>query len=229
MNWKNLTVLAAALIVSLGILAYPPAKQIAGELAALPLIGTVFSGLFLILREQTAHERALLLQQLNTAASLGTASHMANVAFDKHVAFSEESLNAALDIIAKVTSKGPSAEAAGLALQLTSIRRKHALWVTTDVNTSLEKFEHSVWRIGALSQQLPSLEFDHELYRNRQEQVQAAFFELLGISDGDDESKREQAIDKIIRNLQDLLGNPELTKLRASLVRTAAQTLNNPR
>lgn len=55
--------------------------------------------------------------------------------------------------------------------------------------------------------------------RDEQKRIQAAYFDVLGISDEDDQAKQQQTIDKVILRLEELLGNTDLTQLRAKLVK----------
>lgn len=55
-----------------------------------PWCGAIVTVLYQLLRDQAAHARALELQERQQLFNLGVASHMANVAFDKHIHFSEQ-------------------------------------------------------------------------------------------------------------------------------------------
>ena len=60
------------------------------DLVAAPAIGSLFLALFQIFRDMAAHEKAVGLLELQNNFALGAMSHLANVAFDKHVSFCEK-------------------------------------------------------------------------------------------------------------------------------------------
>ena len=123
----TITSLIVVFVASAGFVLCAPVRETIRNLAALPAIGALVSALFVLLREHLAHDRALLLHQLQASTSIGTTSHMANVAFDKHVEFSEEYLKAAIEVLGTLVRRGPTEEAVALAQRLYVIRRKWAL------------------------------------------------------------------------------------------------------
>ena len=69
-----------------------PSRSTLQHVVALPAFGAFFAALLKIFLDLLAHDRALLLLEAQNAFSIGATSHMAIVAFDKHVTFCEEYL-----------------------------------------------------------------------------------------------------------------------------------------
>jgi len=93
-----------------------------------------------------AHQRSVLLAEMQNAFSMGATSHMAAVAFDKHIGFCEEYIEAmskTLQILVQDgTREGP--------LDVTHfflIRQKWALWLTDEIESSLDHFEQLITKI----------------------------------------------------------------------------------
>lgn len=225
MNWKSLTVLAAVVVLSLFIGLYFPAGQVIRDLASVPAIGALLAALFLLLREHIAHDRTLVVHQLQASSTLGIASHMATVAFDKHVAFSEEYFSAATRALSTLALDGPRSAAAieELLDQLTNIRRRSALWIDPDLSLKLERdFEEALCAIGY---ELLWLSDPANPKREAEAQSNAdkACMTLFGYVPESGEDWSRTAIDDTLATLQVLLGSTELTRLRSNLVTNATQ------
>ena len=76
-------------------------------LAAVPAVGATFAAMFQVLREDMAHERAVQMQEARNRFEIGIASHMANVAFDKHAVFREEYAAELYSALKTLFRKGP--------------------------------------------------------------------------------------------------------------------------
>src|SRR4051794_35049823 len=72
------------------------------------------------------HEVQLALKQRDQSFNLSITSHMANVLFDKHVAFCEEYAARAHQCVRELFRDGPSENAMSIFQELTAIRQKHA-------------------------------------------------------------------------------------------------------
>jgi hypothetical protein len=59
-------------------------------LAGLPAIAALFAALFQLSRDSIAFDRSVRLEEAKNRFTVGATSHMAIVAFDKHVQFCEE-------------------------------------------------------------------------------------------------------------------------------------------
>jgi hypothetical protein len=139
---------------------------------------------------EVAHQRSLLLLETQNAFSMGATSHMATVAFDKHIGFCEEYVEAASKVLYTLIQE----ETKGKPLdprEFFGIRQKWALWLTPEIETKLDRFEHGITKIG----------------------VEAPGYEpggVLGLS--------ESTIKTVIADLREVLGTEGLTALRNELV-----------
>lgn len=87
--------------------------------------------------------------------STGATSHMATVAFDKHICFCEaygKEVSKALQSLAQETSQEPFDVG-----RLSRIRQDWALWLTNEIDNWLERYER---RIAQLGGEAPSVDAD---------------------------------------------------------------------
>ncbi len=164
-----------------------------------------------------AHDRATAVQAAQNSFALGATSHMANVAFDKHVAFSEEYLEETFNTLRTLFREGPTEKALPHAGNLHQIRLKWALWLTPPIESNLDKFEAAIRRIGADAH---FVEVD-QAHPDRSKVIQemfALYKEVMGRSISDEPKDAEHAISKVVEALRRVLGTEELTGLRQTLV-----------
>src|SRR5690349_16736868 len=89
------------------------------------------------------------LEEAKNRFTMGATSHMANVAFDKHVQFCEEYTQGVNEALVTLFRQGVHREALAKAIDLSVIRRKWVLWATPSIDTQLEKFEIALGKIGS--------------------------------------------------------------------------------
>jgi hypothetical protein len=137
-----------------------------------------------------AHERSVLLAERQNAFSIGATSHMATVAFDKHIGFCEEYVEA-MSIALYTLIEGGTKEKPPGAREFFRIRQKWALWLTDEIEVKLDRFERDIAKIGADAQVLDA--------------------------NGTPVSN-ELSIKRVIADLREVLATEELTALRNELV-----------
>lgn len=185
--------------------------------------------------EQRRHEaeRAALTQQLEHAFAIGSSSHMANVAFDKHVKFCEEYAEELRNTLASLLDFNRHREAYEQAKKLTDLRRQQALWLTPQMEEPLEKIERALRWIGgghmiADDPKMPEAHRDEV-----REKVSKLFIEVLGVDslgpppDGE-ELDDDLAISNVVRGLGRVLGVDDLTRLRQKILSNAATFTAKP-
>lgn len=188
----------------------------------LPGVAALFFGLFQLIRDDAAHGRALDLKARDQNFALGAASHMADVTFDKHVAFCDEYATTILSLLPTLVGDGPTHKAEEISRELRTVRKKHMLWVPKELADRLDIFERAFFTISTDAGVLPHI---HEPEKRREivERMHATWSQITGfVSDEPIDEQLNYAF--VIRGLQDILGVSELTKLRTQIV---AKALNS--
>lgn len=216
--------LTYASLVSIGIVsilvAFSVQRGSFQTLVALPGVGALFGVIYQLLRDEAAHHRQLELQKSQQNFVIGAASHMANVAFDKHVEFCEkymEELHAALLTLFR---EGPTRLGIDHSRKLLKLREEYAAWLTPDLMESLTPFERALRRIGAgeiyISNTAGSAE--NEERRSRMiEEVHKSLLEVLDIKSAGEVSE-DHAVETVKSAIRDILGIQELTAIRKALI-----------
>jgi len=140
-------------------------------------------------RQKAQQSRELL--ETQNAFSVGATSHMATVAFNKHIEFCQEYVEEVYRALNALTEDGATAEPLD-ARRFTRIRQKWALWLTQEIERKLDHFELRITQIiGG-----PARDVD---------------------ADGTPVPS-EQSITRNIADLREVLHTEELTALRNELV-----------
>jgi hypothetical protein len=175
------------------------------------------------LKARLQHEMQFALKQRDQSFNLSITSHMANVLFDKHVAFCEEYAARAHQCVRELFRDGPSENAMSIFQELTAIRQKHAPWVTADILEKLKPFEEAVWNIGYGSKYADVLDTPSHCTHTKNIN---ALLNIIGQQVKDGEVKPEIRADQVLIYLQDALRISELARLRSVVVRKAMQDVD---
>jgi hypothetical protein len=140
--------------------------------------------------EKVKERHSAKLAELQNAFSMGAASHMATVAFDKHIGFCEEYFGEISKVLEALISEGATYRPTD-ASRLLRVRQRWALWLTRDIEAKLDLFEADVQRMGA----------------------DGMFYNAEGIPEFN-----EQSVERITAYLREILAIEELTALRKELV-----------
>ena len=170
-----------------------------------------------------AHE--LQMEEAKNRFTVGATSHMADVAFDKHIEFSEDYAKAVLNALIELARKGPQSGASVHAQTLADIRTKWLIWVTPEVNKRLIEFEYALRSLGAYMAEAdepnPGLRA-HDAHTKGY----AIFAEIMGMEKWNEQPvSQERTGEAIIVKLREVLGISELTGLRRELVKRASDAL----
>jgi hypothetical protein len=141
---------------------------------------------------RTRHS-AKLTEAQNTFA-MGATSHMATIAFDKHIAFCEEYVGETSRALYARVREGLAYEPPDAGRFLT-IRQRWVVWLTRDIEARLDRFEADLRRFDA----------------------GAAFYR----PDGMPESNKqiiEVRVKEIVADLREILGIEQLTAIRKNLI-----------
>ncbi|GLQ88578.1 hypothetical protein [Dyella flagellata] len=198
-----------------------PRGELIRQIAALPLVGSLFGLLVKIALDEASHQRDLIKIAVQNNFSLAANSHMASVAFDKHAEFSEKYAIETQATLVTLFRKGPTDEALEHAHKLYLIRSDFAVWLTRDIDTKLEEFEAALREVGASAHYV----YNNVDARDRQEKLDGmyrTFAQIIGMKAWNDERLTdEKAIASVFQHLRVILGMEELTKLRQAIVSKA--------
>jgi hypothetical protein len=198
--------------------------SVVGDLAGVPAIVALFGALFQLSRDNIAFERSARLEEAKNRFTVGVTSHMANVAFDKHVLFCEEYVGDMQRALTTLFREGPTPEALQHANSLYAIRRKWAVWLTPELETDLERFEAAVRKIGAYERL--ARDYPGELRAGQLEEIYSLFAEVIGEKEWKGEPiNGDRAVAAVIGKLRNVLGINGLVHLRNELIERAAQNL----
>lgn len=202
--------IAAVAFLALSFSEVSPAIE---ALIALPGAGGLLLALWELVKASIEHAHRIEEQSAGNAFALSATSHMAEVAFDKHVEFSEKYVAKANEGLWILFREGPTPKALQIASELYDVRRTYILWETENVADFLNKFEKALREIGASEHYLQHLAVGpkrSELIRS----IYATFKRVVDLSSLPTSPTPEVAVTHIIRRLQDHLGISELTSLR---------------
>jgi hypothetical protein len=159
------------------------------------IVGPAAAGLTKFLSDRSiernkAQQSKTLLETQN-AFSVGATSHMATIAFDKHIGFCEEYVEEMYKALNTLTQDGRTEEPLDTR-RFSRIRQKWALWLTHEIENKLDQFELKIAQIiGGSAQDVDA--------------------------DGAPMSN-ERSITRNIADLREVLHTEELTALRNELV-----------
>jgi hypothetical protein len=164
---------------------------------------------------------------------LGTASHMAEVAYDKHVLFCEKYIERVEKGRQELFRDGVSKNCINIGRDLKSIRYEFSPWLTKEIEEQLRPFENVLVKIGAQEGLLRSL----EVHSNRTEvndkrnevvnEMYRSFGLVLGQEKALTNDEAEISIDKVVDKIRDILGIKILTTLRIEAANLAYKRLKN--
>jgi hypothetical protein len=180
------------------------------------------------LRTRLQQETQLLLKQRDQSFNLSVTSHMATVAFNKHLDFCEEYAQRVNKGLSDLLASGPSPDAMTIAEELKLIRQKHAPWVTNDITEKLKPFELALLQVGTsarINQNMGGFIAERSNYIN---EMYITFCQVTGADVTDIrgvpvEQKPEIQVNRMFGHLQDVLGISELATLRSIVLKRAMQ------
>ena len=149
---------------------------------------------------------------------------MANVVFDKQVAFSEQYTQKLSVIIRKLVLEGPSPEAISFGNELRNLRISFAPWLSKDLNEKLLPYEQALREIGALAE-LNKLAPNDPHRSATIMKMYSTVSKFLGINFGESEKEPEDFALIILEHLQEIIGIPDLEQLRGRAIQLALTQL----
>ena len=186
--------------------------------------GSMMAGIWALIHDQIIHDRQIKQQDEQNRFLLGATSHMAIVAFDKHVLFSEEYVTEVNNTLRTLFREGPSEEVLKHARELCNLRQKYFVWLTNNLDLKLDNLRAEIRKIGAAAGYLQNTGGGADGRKEKMSEMYLKFAKLLGKENmGADkwEGKPlsdEESIDNLKRQFRVVLGIEELTKIRSSLI-----------
>ncbi len=225
---KTYVGLLIVFLLSFGCAYYLPMNEILKNIATAPAIMALVAAIYQILRDQAAFKRGTYLQREQQIFNLGTTSHMANVAFDKHAEFCEKYMSEVHDTVGDLLRHGPRSPKVKEHLYgLISLKKEYAAWVPKDVAQRLEPFENKLSEMSAQAgivedyQDQPGQEKTNALRA-----MHAVYRSVLGMEKPDATiDDQEITAEDIKERVRSILGINELTKIRKLLVSGATKFL----
>ncbi len=195
---------------------------------AFPGTLALFGILFQLWRDKIKHDRENNLESKKQDFALGTASHMSNVAYDKHALFCEEYIARAQKGFQELLIEGPSKNASTIGSELVQIRIKHSAWLTKEIENKLKPFEQALITVGTNVRMLELLKGDEHPQRTKVVDEVFRFFSLiLGENGSSKDNEAGIARDEVIEEIRNILGVNILTKLRQDTAELALNRLGN--
>lgn len=224
-SWKLYIMLLALVAVSFVTTWLLPVSEAFKGISAVPGVGALLMMLFQIWRDQLTYERQKELQRKQMIFNLSVTSHMANVAFDKHVQFCEKYIAQMHKGLIHLFREGPREDALSLASELLKIRGEFRTWMTDDITQKILPYEQALRKIGVRAGRLERLPVGEKRSKVVDE-MSKIFSDVIGIKDNEDYVDETIATEKIITHLQQVLGIQELTKLRQKLIKDAIDSIS---
>jgi hypothetical protein len=194
------------------------------DLAAIPVFAALTGAAFQLIRDQQKYQDSIALQRDQQHFMIGVSSHMANVAFDKHVEFCEKYITHLQKGLTEMWARDPSPECVKLASELADIRLSYRAWVVFDLNDKIMNFEQALRQVGGTAILLKDVGVGEERTRKVDEMYET-FEKLLDLRHDGKVRDEQLAPGRIMDYLQEMLGTKELAQLRACMVKNAIRAL----
>jgi hypothetical protein len=222
-SYKVYAVAAGILIFSFVAAWMLPTTEIFRAILSIPGASAIVVALYQFVRDQAAHERALDLQEKQQLFNLGVTSHMANVAFDRHVQFSEKYISTMQEGLTELFRTGPPGESLKFCQTLIDIRLSFRAWIIEDIAAKVMPFEAALRKMGAHKIVLEGIPPGPERTRLVTE-ISNLFSDVTGIERGGPVDEN-LAAGRIMSHLQDLLEVQQLSRLWRAVVQVAIDAL----
>ncbi len=229
-SWKIYVPLIIGVIFSI-VLALEVTSWDLRALAAIPGVTSLLGGLFTLSRDESAFQKQVHLQSQQQFFTLGAASHMANVVFDKHIEFCEAYMAEVHRTMQTLQSDGPSENALKHSGNFFRIRNQYFNWIPESLVDQLRPFENAIGEIGILSradQITPGANAKSKWALL--DRINLRFERVLGFTDHEvaakgDTSNDDIKIERVKENIRRVLGVEELTRFREQLIKKASSSL----
>jgi hypothetical protein len=197
-------------------------------ISTIPAILSLFGFLWQYVRDEVAYENNRRLQNEQNQFNLAATSHMANIVFEKQVAFCEEYVVTLDQALSCLLEAGPSKAIEGFLDRLIASKKKYITWLSSELVENLEIIENEMQRIitnDYLINHRRQTEPERSVYIS---EMWKSFNRLIGVNNKDDEFNPRQTVNGIIEYVKGILGIAELEMLRREMVSRSISTLKKP-
>lgn len=156
-------------------------------------------------------------QRIESSLAVGVMSHMASVAFDKHIEFCEAYLKEADQALAELLMNASAKTTLDSVGKMAEIRRKYGLWEDKQTGEFLTKFQKALSEIWMIDRKIERSERAMLTFEQRQSLVTDFFNRLqtlVGIVPEIDVGPDGITRERVLQFLRSRLGADDLTKLR---------------
>lgn len=202
-----------------------PVAEFYKGIVATPIAVTLIAAVYQVLRDNAAHQRQVDLQNANNVFSLGVMSHMAQVAFDKHVEFCEKYMSEVHEAISTLFREGPTEKAMTHSQNFSRLRIEYATWITDDIANKLKPFEDAMFNIGSKTQLWKAVR-DRATFDKAYKEAEDSWDGILGgILNKEKTPDESIAVESVKNRVRQILGVQELTQLRGKLIQKAINSV----
>lgn len=216
---KTYGILSGIFILSLAGALLIDAREYLKVVVSAPGVAALIVALYQLARDEAAFEKQLHIQKKQLQFTLGAASHMANITFDKHVEFCEKYMKATSETVGGLFRHGDTPETSDYAVKLYQLREEYDVWLTDNIVQNLGAFEKALFKLGANAHFIYKAQNQYEMREARHLKIDEnlkLYTEVLGLEKEEiDESYTAEATK---RQLKNILGVEKLTKLREHLL-----------
>lgn len=195
-----------------------PVDEFFKGVVAAPAVGSLLGVIYQIFKDQANYERQLSLQRKQQFYNLAVTSHMASVAFDKHVEFCEKYMREVHETVSTLFREGPTPAAINHANNFYLLRGEYAAWLTQNISSELTPFEQALRRLGSRAYLVDALRETNDTRREDAIQEMYSLFDNLSLEEKSDVLDENIAIESIKTKIRKILGIEELTKVRDMVI-----------
>jgi len=204
-----------------------PRGDLIQQLSGVPLVGSLVGLLVKILLDESAHQRDIAKNAAQNNFTFAATSHMAAVAFDKHVEFSEAYAKGLLEALFELFRKGPTKDVRDQASKLSNLRHDYVVWLTKDIDSQLQKFEKALLELAMGA----SIVYDESIPPNAErqkvlEEMYRTFAKVANMKEWSGQQLTDElAVNTALQQLRTILGIETLVGLRMRIVENATKEL----
>lgn len=214
LSWKIYLILSLVFIGSIFLASVLQTEGITKQILAIPGVAALIGTLYQLLRDEAHHQKNLILQTAKQEFDLAITSHMANTAFDKHVAFCEEYLAEFHNAMITLFRNAECEELLTHASNLDQIKVRHRAWLTTEIEIELKPFEQALRSLGAAAH-FYKVDPGKAVSSGKMDEAHNLMSDIFGFKKEAGEPANEEIRDTaVIQKIRKILGIEALTYLR---------------